>query len=83
MFYTYLLQSQSAPNQRYIGSTSDLRTRLSSHNAGENRHTSGLRPWSLAFYAAFQSEAAARDFEAYLKTHSGRLFLEKRLLQKS
>jgi len=83
MFYTYLLESQSSPTQRYIGSTSDLRDRFRSHNAGENRHTAKFRPWSLCFYAAFQTEPAARDFEHYLKSHTGRLFLEKRLLTKA
>ncbi len=80
MHYTYLLQSASTPGQRYIGSTSDLRDRMRSHNAGENRHTASFRPWNLAFYAAFPTERSARDFESYLKSQTGRLFLEKRLL---
>ena len=35
MFYTYILRSISQPDQRYIGSTSDLKSRLAKHNAGE------------------------------------------------
>ena len=35
MFYTYILRSISHPEQRYIGSTSDLKSRLAKHNAGE------------------------------------------------
>ena len=34
MFYTYILRSISHPEQRYIGSTSDLRKRLAKHNEG-------------------------------------------------
>jgi len=83
MFYAYLLESQSSPTQRYIGSTADLKDRVRSHNAGENRHTANFRPWSLAFYAAFQTEPAARDFESYLKSHTGRLFIEKRIRSKN
>ena len=37
-------------------------------------------PWELVFYAAFQEEVAARKFERYLKSGSGRAFAHKRLL---
>lgn len=37
-------------------------------------------PWELAFYAAFQEEVAARKFESYLKSGSGRAFAYKHLL---
>ena len=40
MFYTYILRSISQPEQRYIGSTADLKSRLAKHNAGEVPHTS-------------------------------------------
>jgi len=43
MFYTYILRSISHPEQRYIGSTSDLRKRLAKHNAGEVPHTSKFK----------------------------------------
>ena len=33
MFYTYILRSLSHPEQRYIGSTSDLHARIAKHNA--------------------------------------------------
>ena len=33
MFYTYILRSLSHPEQRYIGSTSDLKSRIAKHNA--------------------------------------------------
>ena len=42
MFYTYILRSLSQPEQRYIGSTSDLKSRLAKHNAGEVPHTTKL-----------------------------------------
>ena len=40
MFYTYILRSISQPEQRYIGSIADLKSRLAKHNAGEVPHTS-------------------------------------------
>ena len=44
MFYTYILRSISHPDQRYIGSTADLKSRLAKHNAGEVPHTSKFQP---------------------------------------
>jgi predicted GIY-YIG superfamily endonuclease len=35
MFYTYIIQSLSHTDQRYIGHTEDLRQRLVDHNAGK------------------------------------------------
>ena len=34
MHYVYLLQSESHPSKRYVGLTSDLKIRLTKHNAG-------------------------------------------------
>ena len=48
MFYTYILRSLSHPEQRYIGSTADLKSRLAKHNAGKVPHTSKFKPWKGA-----------------------------------
>lgn len=74
MFYTYILRSISYPNQRYIGSTSDLRKRLKAHNAGEVPHTAKFKPWKVETYIAFETEEKARAFELYLKSGSGHAF---------
>ena len=79
MKYVYLIQSIPSPAQRYIGVTSDLKTRLKSHNAGQSSHTSKFKPWKLVTYVAFSDESKAIDFEKYLKSGSGRAFAEKRL----
>jgi predicted GIY-YIG superfamily endonuclease len=80
MHYTYIIQSIPHPGQRYIGTTTNLRQRLSDHNAGKSPHTSKYLPWKLEFYAAFPSKKKAMDFETYLKSHSGKAFAAKRLL---
>ena len=74
MFYTYILRSISHPEQRYIGSTSDLKSRLAKHNAGEVPHTSKFKPWKVEAYFAFETKEKAAAFEAYLKTGSGHAF---------
>ncbi len=79
MHYVYLLQSQSDPAQRYVGLSSDLRSRLAKHNEGGAPHTSKFRPWKLRTYLAFSSREQASQFERYLKSGSGRAFANRRL----
>ena len=40
MFYACILRSISLPEQRYIGRTADLKSRLAKNNAGEVPHAS-------------------------------------------
>lgn len=79
MFYVYLIESEREATQVYVGLTTDLRTRLSDHNAGRSPHTSNHRPWRLVCYHAFAEEPRAIAFEAYLKSGSGRAFRKRHL----
>ena len=81
MHYVYLLESESAAGQRYVGATSDLKKRLAEHNAGKSSHTSKFKfmPWKLATYVAFSDSRKAEVFERYLKSGSGHAFARKRL----
>jgi putative endonuclease len=79
MIYVYVLESVAEPKCLYVGSTEDLTTRMTDHNAGRSRHTAKYRPWKLVWYSAFVSRAKAEAFERYLKTASGRAFQKKRL----
>lgn len=64
MHYAYILQSPSHPDQRYIGSTSDLRARLTKHNSGQVPHTSKFMPWKIETYIAFVTLVKAQAFDA-------------------
>ena len=66
MFYMYVLHSISNKERFYLGSTTDLRKRLASHNEGENRST-GNSQWQLVYYEAYVTESAARKREHALK----------------
>ena len=79
MHYVYLLESESALGQRYVGVTSDLKRRLADHNAGKSSHTSKYAPWKLVTYVAFSDRQKAEAFEHYLKSGSGHAFAKKRL----
>ncbi len=78
MFYVYLIQSIQFPEQRYVGFTENLKSRLKAHNAGESKHTSKFCPWKLITYHAFKDKRRAQEFEHYLKSGSGKAFANKR-----
>jgi len=79
MKYVYLIKSESHTNKTYVGVTSNLIQRLTTHNGGGSVHTSKFTPWTLLTYVAFSDDSKALAFEAYLKTGSGRAFAKKRL----
>lgn len=79
MFYVYILKLKNG--MHYIGYTTDLDDRIARHMKGEACTTTERMPMeSVSFYAAFESEKKARDFEKYLKSSSGFAFRNKRLI---
>ncbi len=80
MYYVYIIKSINFPDQAYIGYTTNLLERLETHNSGGSIHTAKYKPWELVMYLGFVDKARAIEFEAYLKSGSGRAFAEKRLL---
>ena len=78
-YYAYILKSIKNPDRFYTGFTEELESRLKSHNQGNNPHTSKFRPCRIKTAIAFTDRQRALDFEAYLKTASGRAFAKKRL----
>jgi len=80
MYYVYIIKSLTDPNQIYIGYTSNLKYRLIFHNTGKSIHTAKFYPWELIMYSAFKDQAKAIEFEQYLKSGSGNVFVKKRLV---
>lgn len=80
MHYVYILRSTSHPDKTYKGSTSDLKKRLTRHNAGADTATKNFMPWKIVFYWAFPEKEKADAFERYLKSGSGRSFTIRHLL---
>ncbi|MGJ8650776.1 MAG: GIY-YIG nuclease family protein [Opitutaceae bacterium] len=80
MHYVYILRSTSDTNQTYVGYTADLQRRIAEHNSGNSSHTKKFTPWELLHYSAFPEKNKALAFEAYLKSHSGKAFAAKRLI---
>ena len=77
--YVYVIESLSKPGEYYIGFTEDLDDRMKHHNGGSVPSTARYAPWEYRTCVAFRDRERALDFERYLKTHSGRAFLAKRL----
>ena len=80
MFYVYLIQSINNPEKIYVGYTDDIKQRLQTHNNGQSPHTAKYKPWRLMTCLAFDNQAKAFAFEKYLKSGSGRAFINKHLI---
>jgi putative endonuclease len=77
MFYTYVLRC--GDGQFYVGSTVDLKRRVTDHRTGRVAATAYRLPVTLEYYEACQSELNARKREKQLKTGFGRAYLKRRL----
>lgn len=78
MYYVYVLHSK-ADRRLYIGSTADLKKRLTKHKTGYVRTTKNRRPLQLIYYEAYLLEREAKRREKYLKSGAGRKELAKQL----
>jgi putative endonuclease len=79
MWYVYILRS-SIDKNLYVGSTNNIRRRLTEHNSGEVDSTRSRIPFSLEAYIAVKDQTKAIELEQYFKTGSGRALLQKRIL---
>jgi predicted GIY-YIG superfamily endonuclease len=79
MYYVYIIKSQKIPEKFYAGYTLDITSRLEVHNNGGSVYTADHKPWELVWHCSFNDKMKAIEFERYLKSHSGRAFMQKRL----
>jgi putative endonuclease len=76
MFTVYVLYSPSS-NKTYTGYTSDIDSRLRSHNVMANKgFTVKYRPWVLIYSEEFSTKTDAIKRENELKTGKGRTFIK-------
>ncbi len=71
MYYVYIIYSKKI-SKFYIGSTGDLKDRMTRHNSGRSVFTKNGVPWELVHYQAFCEKADALREELFLKTGKGR-----------
>jgi putative endonuclease len=79
MQYVYILLC--VDGLTYVGCTSDLKERIQRHIKGQVPATLSRLPVILVFYSGFKDKYKAYEFEKYLKTGSGRVFIRKRLVK--
>ena len=77
MYIVYILECSD--NKPYVGCTADLQDRISRHEKGQVPATKNRRPIKLVTYIAFHDKYKAFEFEKYLKSGSGRAFMNKHL----
>lgn len=82
MFYVYILKSKK-DEKLYVGSTNDLRRRLSEHNAKLVISTKGRAPFELRYYESFFSDEDARKREWSLKKDGNALAQLKKRISES
>lgn len=79
MYFVYLLES-FINSKWYIGYTpDDVLNRLSKHNKGLVISTKRYIPWKVIYFEAYINRKDATGREKFLKSGSGRKFLEKQL----
>jgi putative endonuclease len=76
MYYVYSLKCSDG---YYVGCTHNLRSRIERHRNGYVSATKDRLPLKLEFYIAFPNKFLAFNFEKYLKSGSGRIFIKRHL----
>ena len=79
-WFVYILSLRNG--KYYTGYTRDLEERLWRHAHGMVPYTVPFRPVQLVFYCALPDKYMAIAFEKYLKSGSGRAFMNKRLIRR-
>ncbi len=74
MYYVYNLKCRDG---FYTGCTDNLKDRIDRHQKGYISSTRNRLPIKLISYFAFQDKYTAFNFEKYLKSGSGRAFMNK------
>lgn len=78
MHYIYILKSIK-DGKYYTGFSSDLRSRIKDHHAGNVQSTKSRRPLELIYYEAYIEKSHALRREKFLKTTKGKLQLRKQI----
>ncbi|MFL5808359.1 MAG: GIY-YIG nuclease family protein [Flavisolibacter sp.] len=78
MWTVYVLKCKDGTY--YTGCTSDMIDRINRHNSGQIKYTSSRLPVELIVAINFSDMYKAYNFEIYLKSGSGRAFMNKRFI---
>ncbi|RZL36094.1 MAG: GIY-YIG nuclease family protein [Pedobacter sp.] len=76
MFTTYILYSEIR-NKYYIGSTSDLESRLAQHNTNHKGFTGKTGDWKVLYQEEFLLKKQALEREKQIKSWKSKVAIEK------
>ncbi len=79
-YFAYIIKSER-DNKNYIGSTSDVKKRLTWHNAGKNTSTKCRTPFRLIYQKEFGDKSEALAYEMWLKKQKGGLRVKELIAQ--
>ncbi len=80
MYYVYVLQSRD-DKSFYIGYSSNLKRRILEHQSGRGGRTTSLKSnLLLIYFEAYLDKRDAIGREKFLKSGSGRKYLNKQLI---
>jgi len=79
MYYVYILEDQTDKSW-YIGYSANLKRRIKEHLSGDGcQTTSRKQDWRLIYYEAYLNKYDAVGREKFLKSGSGRKYLNKQM----
>jgi putative endonuclease len=78
MYYIYVLHSLK-DKHFYTGFTENLDRRITEHLSGYVKSTKSRLPMRLVYYEAYINEKDAKGREVFLKSGSGKRYLNKQL----
>lgn len=74
MYFVYSIKRKDG---YCVGCTDNVQDRLERHQKGQVTATANRLPVTLEFYFAIEDKYKAFEFEKYLKSGSGRAFINK------
>ncbi|MFZ2970883.1 MAG: GIY-YIG nuclease family protein [Minisyncoccia bacterium] len=74
-YYFYIIKSEKN-GRYYIGSCSDVDTRLKYHNNGWSKYTKAGMPWTLCYFEKYDSKTEALKREKSVKSKKSRKYIE-------
>ncbi|MBK7562410.1 MAG: GIY-YIG nuclease family protein [Chitinophagaceae bacterium] len=77
MIYTVYILYTEKFKKHYTGYSTNLPSRLISHNELGHGWTAKYRPWKLIYTNEFETKQEAIAYEKWLKTGVGRDFIKK------
>ncbi|MFI5333194.1 MAG: GIY-YIG nuclease family protein [Candidatus Babeliales bacterium] len=82
MYNVYILRSQKFPDKMYINTSNKSPYMFVTHNHGEGNlaYIKKYGPWDLIWCGSFRNKTKALEFEHFLNSDLGQIFMQKRLI---